>query len=1046
MMFVRGDALAQGFTSPGQANGDERSTQPATAYSNAETLHWTKAAVNELNGPESLIESAARKPPVPRANLAQLVTSSLGPTMHELSTPTTLRDQQSSPWSVSSQQPMPNYPPTSNRTFCSPSSNPIENFHGKYGSEVSAQSGGAVQPLWCHQPSPMELEKTLARSRMQPSHHSSLPPALSQTGSYASHVPNNGPMQAGMKEDGCRKMIGPWVLGKTIGEGSSGKVKIAVHQVTGEKCVVKAVRRPRLAPYAPGAQADAALEKVHKRELYMIREACVGMCLDHPNIVKLNNAVLGEHHFYCFFEYIEGEDLVDYVTRNGRLRERKARSIFRQMIAAIEYSHRNNVVHRDIKLENIRYCESADLVKVLDFGFAAFHSETSNLRTNCGSPCYAAPEIYLNKPYKGPEVDVWSLGVCLYGMVTGGLPFDGPSFRVLSERIKKAKVHYPPYVSAGLRHLISRMLAPSAEERSPLHEVIQHPWVNYSYDTFPVDWGTLLLQTPSAPQAPQVAEGEQTGNASRSSPWLVGSFNSTVYSSISSVGGRESNSDDSSPSGNTNKASTHSIVAPLMVQQPSGSVTSQLPPPVFSNEFVEKIMSCSVTEAGMLLMAVLEEKSSRAREEEKAKIREAIRTNESKSHSTMHEKVSSAFDNEENVNSSVEPAHSNVSEQVEASPSRRTANPPRPPLLKSGKKLPSGWAHLEQLHRRMHNNEPSSTYQSDRQHQAPTFSQLPSYPRFTPEKQLSANLRANGAFLQRQEPLKVSEEGGRKIFAVTHGAAHQEENPLELSQQRGPASKWWWGAGGVAIRLITPTKIKPQPRYSREAPQRPHGPSLDYEITPVAAQRPTRSPLEDEILPDPLPVTASGRAREACLRDRDIDESSIVAQVGFQGPSEGKSEQIKVQIDRVKSTPNDNPAPSNHGGWRQAFLGWVTKSHKGYISELARSSYARTNKQGSGSSKPTNTKSRLPIPQFLRSRENKSSTNSPSHSTLDKSTTHISAPERAPPHHEKTPNAGVVEIDRHRRSRLAPGFIGQGLFKSVSLLPGSMRRDSALPK
>ncbi|KAI8800680.1 kinase-like domain-containing protein [Cladochytrium replicatum] len=1044
MMFVRGEAPHLGFTSPEQADGNERPTQPATtAYSNAETLHWTRAAVNEVNGPEPLIESAARKPPVPRAHLVQLVTSSLGPTMHELSTPTTLQDQPSSPWSVSSQQPMPNYryafktADVSNRTFCSPSSNPIENHHDKYGSEVSAQSGGAIQPLWCHQPSPVELEKSLARSRAQQSHYSSLPPVLSQTGSYASHVPNSGPMPAGIKEDGCRKMIGPWILGKTIGEGSSGKVKIAVHQISGEKCVVKAVRRPRLAPCAPGAQANAALEKVHKRELYMIREACVGMCLDHPNIVKLNNAVLGEHHFYCFFEYIEGEDLVDYVTRNGRLRERKARSIFRQMIAAIEYSHRNNVVHRDIKLENIRYSESADLVKVLDFGFAAFHSETSNLRTNCGSPCYAAPEIYLNKPYKGPEVDVWSLGICLYGMVTGGLPFDGPSFRVLSERIKKAKVYYPPYVSAGLRHLISRMLAPSGEDRSPLHEVIQHPWVNYSYDTFPVDWGALLLQTPPTPQAPQVSEAETAaGTTSRSSAWFVGSFNSTVYSSISSVGGRESNPEESSAVGTVNKTSTYSIaLEPLIVQQPSGSVTTQLPPPVFSNEFVEKIMSCSVTEAGMLLMAVLEEKSSRSREEEKAKMREVVRSSESKSVSTMHDAHSDgAFECEKTVELSGEVADQDTSGQAAPSPVRRTANPPRSALLKSGKKPPAAWAHLEQFHRRMHPNETSTSSKPEKQSQASSFAQLPSYPRFTPEKQLAADLHAHEAASQRQELRTVPEEGGRKVFAVTHGAVRQEDYPLENSIHRGPASKWWWGAGGVAIRLITPTKIKPQPRSN--VPQRSRGSPLDDEITPSDVQLPIRSPLEEEITPDPLPVTGSCGA--ASVRERDVDQLSIVAQVGFQGPLEVSSQQEEVQIDKMKS---EYPTRA----WRHALFGWVTKSHNGH-SDPGRSLFLRTDNQTAAGAQKLRNKSRLPIPRFLRSKDDKSLNNSTSHSVSDKLPMQISAPMRVQPHNERVTTAGVVEIDRHQRSRVAAGLTCQGLFKGVSILPGSIRRDSALPK
>ena len=159
-------------------------------------------------------------------------------------------------------------------------------------------------------------------------------------------------------------------------------------------------------------QVDAAqLSKVYKRELYMIREATLGIMLEHPNIVKLYHAVLGENHFYCFFEWVEGEDLVDYITRKGPLSEVQSRRIFRQVLSAIEYAHRNHVVHRDIKLENIRYNSKSDQVKVLDFGFATFFTGENLLETNCGSPCYAAPEIYDNKAYSGTASDVWSLGV-----------------------------------------------------------------------------------------------------------------------------------------------------------------------------------------------------------------------------------------------------------------------------------------------------------------------------------------------------------------------------------------------------------------------------------------------------------------------------------------------------------------------------------------------------------------------------------------------------------------------------------------------------------
>lgn len=129
--------------------------------------------------------------------------------------------------------------------------------------------------------------------------------------------------------------LGEWILGKTIGEGSSGKVKLATNSRTNEKCVVKAVRRPKI----PGSNDQPVpvhvIERIHKRELLMIREAALGVVLNHPNIVRLHSTVLGTNHFYCFFEYIAGYDLVDYITQLGRLSEEESRLIFRQMLSAI---------------------------------------------------------------------------------------------------------------------------------------------------------------------------------------------------------------------------------------------------------------------------------------------------------------------------------------------------------------------------------------------------------------------------------------------------------------------------------------------------------------------------------------------------------------------------------------------------------------------------------------------------------------------------------------------------------------------------------------
>ncbi|KAJ2996397.1 serine/threonine-protein kinase KIN2 [Globomyces sp. JEL0801] len=272
-----------------------------------------------------------------------------------------------------------------------------------------------------------------------------------------------------------KKMIGKWEIGRTIGEGATGKVKLAVHCETKE--------RDTNATIANGSDTTKAWAKVYKRELYMIREAVIGMKLNHPNIVKLNTAVLGDIHFYCFFELAEGEDLVDYISREGPIEEGLSRKLFFKVLSAIDYCHKNHVVHRDIKLENIRYNRLTGDVKILDFGFATFMTNDTFLRTNCGSPCYAAPEIYDNKPYDGKLVDVWSLGVCLFGMVTGTLPFDGPNFTSLAAKVRKGRIDFPPYLSKELVILISGMLCTFPSKRYSLDDVIKHTWTNLTNTT-----------------------------------------------------------------------------------------------------------------------------------------------------------------------------------------------------------------------------------------------------------------------------------------------------------------------------------------------------------------------------------------------------------------------------------------------------------------------------------------------------------------------------------------------------------------------------------
>ncbi|KAJ3205985.1 serine/threonine-protein kinase KIN2, partial [Clydaea vesicula] len=202
---------------------------------------------------------------------------------------------------------------------------------------------------------------------------------------------------------------------------------------------------------------------------------------------------------------------VDHLTQNGAMREREARFVFRQILSAIEHAHRNNVVHRDLKFENMRYDVSNGMIYLFDFGLSTFHnfSQKENrkdfydlmLKTNCGSPCYASPEIYDGVNYWGPEVDIWSLGVCLYAMTVGVLPFYGESFEILSSKIKSGKIEFPDHLSSDLVSLIGKILQPNSKNRATLKEIVEDQWVNAGYQTLPIDYMELETK-PTTPMIP----------------------------------------------------------------------------------------------------------------------------------------------------------------------------------------------------------------------------------------------------------------------------------------------------------------------------------------------------------------------------------------------------------------------------------------------------------------------------------------------------------------------------------------------------------------
>jgi len=188
------------------------------------------------------------------------------------------------------------------------------------------------------------------------------------------------------------------------------------------------------------------------------------------------------NHHYMVFEFIDGGQLLDYIISHGRLRERAARKFARQIGSALNYCHRNSIVHRDLKIENILISKSGN-IKIIDFGLSNLYSPSSHLSTFCGSLYFAAPELLNAKLYTGPEVDIWSFGIVLYVLVCGKVPFDDQSMPALHAKIKRGLVEYPAWLSNECKSLLARMLVTNPAERATLAEVMNHPWMNKGYET-----------------------------------------------------------------------------------------------------------------------------------------------------------------------------------------------------------------------------------------------------------------------------------------------------------------------------------------------------------------------------------------------------------------------------------------------------------------------------------------------------------------------------------------------------------------------------------
>ena len=258
--------------------------------------------------------------------------------------------------------------------------------------------------------------------------------------------------------------------------------------------------------------------------------------------------------------------MLDYIISHGRLKEKQARKFGRQIASALDYCHRNSIVHRDLKIENILISKTGD-IKIIDFGLSNLFSPRSHLKTFCGSLYFAAPELLQARQYTGPEVDIWSFGIVLYVLVCGKVPFDDQSMPQLHAKIKKGVVDYPAWLSNGkhmisvvdflfvgfsvepgqlmdspeCKSLISKMLVTDPKQRTSLQEIMNHPWITKGFNTPPENYLPHRgpIQLPLDPEIVEKMTGFDFGPADFITRELTKVINSEEYQSAVRLNARE---------------------------------------------------------------------------------------------------------------------------------------------------------------------------------------------------------------------------------------------------------------------------------------------------------------------------------------------------------------------------------------------------------------------------------------------------------------------------------------------------------------------------